>query len=217
MTGVIFDRVTWASELMVAEDVGIDSLIANQTRTPAIDWVWNDLKDRPCRYPEDARRDAMTLTLVAGRYQAEDKAEDDMPHHRRTASAYSRYIEVSRKVVAGSVESKKETVAETLSDEAQLRSDARDYEDSYAWTAHDRRVFLTENGFYGIGPPLLKEGDRVAVFEGVLVPYCLRPVEGKGYKLVGVCYVHGVMRGEVFDPTDPLDLHCRPSEDITLV
>ncbi|OCK75311.1 hypothetical protein K432DRAFT_386288 [Lepidopterella palustris CBS 459.81] len=216
MTGVISDCVTWVSELILTEDIVFDSLIPSQTRTPALDWIWNDLKDRPCRYSGDARRDAMTLTLVAGRYQAEEKAEDYIPHHRRTVSAYSQYIELMRKAAAGRTSSKKEDIAEELRDEAQLRSDAREYEDTYTWTAHDRRVFLTKNGFYGLGPPLLKEGDRVAVFQGVVVPYCLRPVEGEVYKLVGVCYVHGIMRGEVFDPTDPLGLHCELPKDIII-
>ena len=207
----------WASKLILAEDVEIDSLIANPTHTPAVDWIWNDLKDRACRYPENDRRDAMTLTLVAGRHESEQKAEDDMALHRRMVSAYSRYIELARRSATGHTELQQEVNVEELEDEAQLRSDARDYENSYAWTAHDRRVFITEKGFYGIGPPLLKEGDCVAVFQGVIVPYCLRPTEGKGYKLVGVCYVHGIMRGEVFDPTDPLSLHCESPKDITIV
>lgn len=220
MTGIIFDRVSWVSNLMPADDIGIDSLVANPTRTPAVDWIWNDLKDRSCRYPEDARHDAMTLTLVAGRFLAEQKSEDDMPHHRRIASAYSRYIDLARRAAAGHTSSQKEAVVEELVDKAQLRSDARGYEDAYAWTAPNRLVFITENGFYGIGPPLLKEGDCVAVFEGVIVPYCLRLVENKenkGHKLVGVCYVHGIMRGEVFDPSDPLGLHCGLPKDITIV
>jgi hypothetical protein len=217
MNGIIFDRVTWASELMVAEDIGIDSLITNKTRTLAIDWIWNAIKDRHCRYPEDERHDAMTLTLIAGRYQAELKAEDHMPHHRRISSAYSRYIEFARKAAAIPTSSKEGPKAEELSDVVQLRADAREYEDTYGWTAPNRKVFLTENGFYAIGPPLLKEGDRVAVFAGIVVPYCLRPVEGKGYQLVGACYVHGVMRGEMFDPTDPLGLPSKSPEDIIVV
>lgn len=42
------------------------------------------------------------------------------------------------------------------------------------------------------------EGDVVCVLGGGRTPFVLRVIEGTvdGYKLVGVCYVYGIMNGE---------------------
>ena len=49
----------------------------------------------------------------------------------------------------------------------------------------------------------MRVGDAVAVFPGIRVPYVLRATgQGNRYKLVGACYVHGVVRGEVLDLKD---------------
>jgi Heterokaryon incompatibility protein (HET) len=65
-----------------------------------------------------------------------------------------------------------------------------------------RRFFTTGGGFFGIGPGIVEIGDYVCVLLGSDVPYILRykPNSGYasgGYRLIGECYVHGVMRGEV--------------------
>jgi hypothetical protein len=74
----------------------------------------------------------------------------------------------------------------------------------------DRRLFLTEQGFMGIGPPQTTEGDVVAVLRGGEVPFVLRKSKKQGhtqercgdlskqcFELVGRCYVHGIMDGQM--------------------
>jgi hypothetical protein len=58
-----------------------------------------------------------------------------------------------------------------------------------------RKLFSTGNGFLGLGPRVLKEGDVCCILFGAPVPFVLRRV-GDQYKLVGEAYVHGVMKGE---------------------
>jgi hypothetical protein len=66
-----------------------------------------------------------------------------------------------------------------------------------SWT-----VFRTTTGYIGRGPPLLKKGDKICVFEGARTPFIIRksnltryaPVTW--YDLVGECYVEGLMRKE---------------------
>jgi hypothetical protein len=87
------------------------------------------------------------------------------------------------------------------------------------WTPHiqslvtrvkDRRLFLTEQGLMGIGPPQTAEGDIVAVLRGGEVPFVLRKSKKQGhtqeqcgdlskqcFELVGRCYVHGIMDGQM--------------------
>ncbi|KAK4445233.1 HET-domain-containing protein [Podospora aff. communis PSN243] len=62
-----------------------------------------------------------------------------------------------------------------------------------------RRLFTTaECGFVGVGMQEVKKGDVVAVLYGFSMPVVLRgDGEGKGrWRVVGECYVHGLMEGE---------------------
>ncbi|KAL0936051.1 heterokaryon incompatibility protein [Colletotrichum truncatum] len=66
----------------------------------------------------------------------------------------------------------------------------------------NRRFFVTKDGYWGLGPPLMQPGDVCAVLMGGDVPFILRPTgeEGK-FKLVGQAYIYGVMYGEIVDNT----------------
>lgn len=62
--------------------------------------------------------------------------------------------------------------------------------------AEGRRFFATLGGYMGLGPPGMRPGDLTCVFLGGPVPWVIRQ-EGKEYVLIGECYVHGCMNGEV--------------------
>lgn len=55
---------------------------------------------------------------------------------------------------------------------------------------------MTTNGLVGLAPPQALPGDIIAIFLGAPIPQVLRKYDGH-YELVGECYVHGVMSGEV--------------------
>ena len=69
----------------------------------------------------------------------------------------------------------------------------------------NQRFCITKDGYMGLVPDVATPGDIIAVFLGGVVPFVLRPISGdegdnkweKRYLLVGECYVHGVMNGEV--------------------
>ena len=60
----------------------------------------------------------------------------------------------------------------------------------------NRCLFITDRGQIGLGPPLTREGDLVAVLFGSEVPLILR-TESSSCELVGGCFVLGCMTGEV--------------------
>ena len=65
-----------------------------------------------------------------------------------------------------------------------------------------RRLVTTHGGYLGLVPAGAIAGDVVAMLVGCDVPLLLRPVapkgeESDGFTLIGECYVHGVMSGEV--------------------
>lgn len=80
-----------------------------------------------------------------------------------------------------------------------------------------RRLFTTHTGFLGIGPRSMARGDIVAIIYGCRWPVVLRPCvagwaddlpdvpgqfdyhlapQPEGYRILGVCYVDGIMFGE---------------------
>lgn len=70
--------------------------------------------------------------------------------------------------------------------------------DSAIWYASgNRRVFATSTGEIGVGPKVMQEGDMIVVLYGARLPQLLRRSESDGrYRLLGQCYVHGIMHGE---------------------
>ncbi|KAJ2896463.1 uncharacterized protein MKZ38_005551 [Zalerion maritima] len=70
--------------------------------------------------------------------------------------------------------------------------------------SHARTFFVTERGYYGLGPGICRPGDVCTVALGETVPYVLRPVEqdefeGGLYQYCGEAYVHHMMDGEALE------------------
>lgn len=66
-----------------------------------------------------------------------------------------------------------------------------------------RTLFITKKGYLGLGPYTIRPGDQVVILKGGRTPYIWRKKRDH-YVLVGECYVHGIMHGEVFG--DDVDL-----------
>ena len=56
-----------------------------------------------------------------------------------------------------------------------------------------RKIFSTSAGFIGWVPFDAKVGDKVCVFRYYKLPFVIRRC-GDGYRLVGDCYLHGLMQ-----------------------
>ena len=76
------------------------------------------------------------------------------------------------------------------------------FEGAYLALSQGRRFFTTLGGYMGIGAPGMRSGDLICVFLGGNVPWVVRQ-EDYEYSLVGECYVHGIMEGEIMQ-TDNL-------------
>lgn len=63
------------------------------------------------------------------------------------------------------------------------------------------RFAVTEEGLMALVPPLTEVGDVVVLVAGFAKPVLLRGgcMDGNKWRLVGDCYVHGVMGGELWD------------------
>ncbi|MCJ1405295.1 hypothetical protein MMC11_008522 [Xylographa trunciseda] len=59
-----------------------------------------------------------------------------------------------------------------------------------------RKLCVTRNGYLGMVPSESRVGDSFCIFSGFPVPFVLRK-QGEHYMLIGECYVHGIMDGEL--------------------
>jgi hypothetical protein len=79
---------------------------------------------------------------------------------------------------------------------------AMEYHLHFAIISMEGRKFCTTNtGYICMVPETVERGDVVVVLPGCNFPVLLRPYESK-YRVVGECYVHGLMQGEIFDGKD---------------
>jgi hypothetical protein len=64
---------------------------------------------------------------------------------------------------------------------------------------NNKRPFLSNLGYVGMGPLSMQLGDHVVVFKGAKTPYIVRRLEDRKYLLVGECYCDGIMDGEIVE------------------
>ncbi|PMD46842.1 hypothetical protein L207DRAFT_377597, partial [Hyaloscypha variabilis F] len=65
-------------------------------------------------------------------------------------------------------------------------------------TCLKNKLFSSKGGYVGVGDIKLENDDLVCVLFGAKMPFILRPI-GKRYRLVGECYLHGIMLGEALE------------------
>lgn len=80
--------------------------------------------------------------------------------------------------------------------------------DAFKWSheasliSRYRRFAVSAQGHYVLGPDTMEPGDTVVVLYGGHAPFVLRrrgPRTKDGWKLIGECYVHGMMKGEALN------------------
>lgn len=63
-------------------------------------------------------------------------------------------------------------------------------------TQRGRRLCWTQRGYIGTATHDTEEGDLIVLFEGFRMPFVLRRKDDK-FQIVGDCYIHGIMDGEL--------------------
>jgi hypothetical protein len=63
----------------------------------------------------------------------------------------------------------------------------------------DYQFRMTEKGYMGILPPFTSPGDWICILNGGTVPFVLRQLDEDYWMLVGECYLHGFMDGEILE------------------
>jgi len=103
------------------------------------------------------------------------------------------------KAMSGSVSHMLEALAHGQSDESRQRPEPL-FNDLVHMACNGTRMARTSRGFIGTVPRGAKVGDRIVVLYGGQTPFVLRRDEERDmYRLVGDCYVHGLMQGEALN------------------
>jgi hypothetical protein len=71
--------------------------------------------------------------------------------------------------------------------------------------AFDQRMATTSSGYLSLVPWPARAGDRIALLQGGRMPYVLRKA-GEKWKILGDCYVHGIMSGEAWSDEKCVDI-----------
>jgi hypothetical protein len=61
----------------------------------------------------------------------------------------------------------------------------------------DRALITTETGYLGLAPKAVRPGDVIAILLGCKCPVVLRPFCNGMFRVVGECYIHELMDGEI--------------------
>ena len=80
---------------------------------------------------------------------------------------------------------------------------------SFGDTLRGWKFAIFAGGYLGMVPITAQKSDLVVIISGIRTPYAVRIIAGTWdpicYRLVGECYVHGIMQGEMFDNGMTLD------------
>lgn len=203
LQGVIVDTVSKSYQFSTSsEDLeppsALRSLQAANHEPVSLDRIWEDLQDSntPCCYPRDKRLEAFSLTLCAGLTNYEP-AEDNLGRHWANFAAYwgLRLQSTSTSALPSELQAEME------------KGDAERFWIDMSLSSEGRSFFITQKGYYGLGPWIAEPGDICCILLGARVPFILRKTGKQSfYKLVGEAYLHGFMRGEVGEKLAGRDL-----------
>jgi len=142
------------------------------------------------------RAEAFWRTLIGDRHQRPDHQPNDSTRFRWPAQPeYEQLFQVWRNCALFGLKDRQ------LSDD-QVKTASFAFGRALDTACGDGRKFaVTQDGMMALVPSLTEVGDVVVLVAGFAKPVLLRrgEMEGESWKLVGDCYVHGVMGGELWD------------------
>jgi len=146
--------------------------------------------------PSDSIIDIFSQTLCAARTtEAYKPVDKNLNQHRADFNAYWRLRQKGLDI---------EAMKEDIVGDSQSDGNAEQFSFDFRRSCEARTFMITERGFVGLGPWVLKQGDVCSFIPGSKVPFMFRPcsimtsgVQHRQFRLLGDAYLHGMMRGEV--------------------
>lgn len=206
VAGLLFDNLDTLSGVVQEPDLSPNA--ENKTLKMMLDFVVN-LKDYPSVNTDFS---AFWQTLVAGKDEHRRLACPDS-----FAEIFSYILDLTtgeKNSISGQTYTRRQGLLKGRGglDEDKLRSRKpgsagdtfRQVRTAMINATRNRRLGSTAGGYIGLFPEHVKTGDGIFILGGCHTPYVLRPRGDKKFKLVGECYVHGIMGGEAIGPNPDL-------------
>ncbi|KAK0109687.1 hypothetical protein ONS95_002366 [Cadophora gregata] len=191
-------------------DVEFSKYIGYESHQTAIDRAWQEMGDRAAIYPEEYRLDVFHMTLTAGLMLNQKEAEGDANYRenvkafRERIPRYNKAQDESHTKVPDDDDTKVPNIdvdprLVDTSEDNELLIDTASDPDVYLRLVEgycsERQLFITRQGYLGLGPKGIRPEDTVCILFGGDTPYILRKKD-TCWKFVGECYVYGLMKGE---------------------
>ena len=194
--GVFVDDLQSTSETLLTGHVEEDDNAALQVLQEAMQkFAPLAKKARGIKPGDNSHFTALAMTLAAGALKSASQDElDSRKEHLDAALAVSELADIADSSL-------------TRNADTSNSGQAVKYLYHFKFHSRFRKVFFTKDGYMGLASQHVKEGDSLFVPNGNSLPWILRR-EGDHYLFMGVCYVHGLMHGElrVADETNVEDV-----------
>ena len=196
LRGSFVDTVSWAHEAFTASSFDPETDLTGSPASHQLEYLWNRiLQALPLtQIPYQDVHISLSLTLVAGLSLGGHRhAENYLGVHVANFCSYLLHLFTLWHDGQSIEEHQKERVHQLR--EAAAGGNWAQFLVDCQYVCCNRRLFVTEKGYFGIGPAALKPGDVCYILVGATVPFILRKF-GSKHRLVGECYIQGFMRGE---------------------
>jgi hypothetical protein len=188
--GCTFDRVVWRSHTIGPNEAR--GLIYPTPATPNlhelfIDGLWADVIQNSAKLGIPMRKEDYTSALMLGWLGGNGAQSYSEKMQQDAIDIYRESISVTRL-------NDFEAPGMTLNERK-----IAGFVGAQLLKLRNASFFLTENGHLGIAPlgKLVEVGDVCCIIFGASVPFLLTPAKEGRHKLIGECYIHGVMNGEI--------------------
>lgn len=205
--GVFFDTVVKVGDVLTDPDLTYtDPAVNNQTLLACVDFVSQNLQTSSC----DTVFEAFWHTVVAGKNEnGQLKCPPSFAEifsllldesTGRSPSLPGQTYSTRQKRPKGKGRLELDNLSSRLP--AQIFQNIRK---AMQRALQNRRLGVTGKGYLGLFPQRTRDGDVIHVVNNCPMPFTMRGTEGDKLRLVGECFVHGIMNGEAVEKED-LDL-----------
>lgn len=142
---------------------------------------------------------AFVKTLAAGNYRA------DLDEWESRQAAYMGHIQKTASQQVAGTESRRTNILPRAEDGEGMTASMAEMHSSTMYTAHGRRLVVSDRGYYGLAPYPAAKGDIICIIFGTRSPFILRQVSDASpggtqrYKLVGDVFMFSAKGAESGD------------------
>lgn len=198
--GFQFDTVAWKSDTIQVDKFALSSVLQEpgmqNAEQPYVDVLRDEVSKAAQELQLQVRYDRFIFAITK-QWGQSSLDSDDLAHHRELFSSY--LLRVHSQALGSldwSIENEVVSEVHGASLVAQYLA--------YSWGLS---VILTKEGRIGLAPGDIAEvGDACCIFLGVQTPFVLAPMDNNRYRLVGECFIQGVMDGELLGEHEPHDI-----------